>query len=57
MLVDIQPEAALLLIDIANDEIKSIESGSTTYGDRDDNLDTISTLAEAVTALEKARGW
>ena len=61
MLIDITESALDLLVDLANDEIKSIESGITTYGDRDANMDAIQDLAEFVAATTKAfaesRGW
>lgn len=44
-------EQAEALTDLARDEIKSIERGNTYYGSRDDNLDQISLLTEAIELL------
>lgn len=60
MLVDLDSAAITALMDLARDEIKSIERGDSHYGNRDDNVDMISTLDEAVSALAHAiegRGW
>lgn len=44
-------EQADALADLARDEIAGIERGSIYYGSRDDNLDQISLLTEAIEIL------
>lgn len=57
MLVDLDPAAVSLLVDLANSETLDIQQGIVSYGTNDDNIDTISVLAEAVAAMEKAQGF
>lgn len=57
MLVDLDPAAVSLLVDLANNETLDIQQGIVSYGTNDDNIDTISVLAEAVAMMEKAQGF
>jgi hypothetical protein len=51
MLIDITEAERNILADLARNEIADIEQGIISYGTKDDDMDTISLLMEAITAL------
>lgn len=51
MLIDITEAERNILADIARNEIADIEQGIVSYGTKDDDMDTISLLMEAIAAL------
>lgn len=55
MFVDLPLEAIDALHDLARDEVNEISGGRSFYGTRDETVDMLSLLADAIDALEAAR--
>ena len=53
MLIDITEAERDILADLARNEIADIEQGIVSYGTKDDDMDTISLLMEAITTLNE----
>ena len=54
MRIEISTNAADLITELALDEMKAIESGTTTYGGAEDNIAAIEALAEVIDQIELA---
>lgn len=52
MRIELSTNAADLITELALDEMKAIESGTTNYGDAEDNIAAIEALAEVIDAIE-----
>lgn len=55
MFVNLPLEAIDALIDLARDEFKEITAGRSFYGTRDETVDMLSLLSDAIDAMEAAR--
>lgn len=54
MRIDISTNAADLILELALDEMKAVETGQASYGSAEDNIAAIEALAEIIDAIEAA---
>lgn len=52
MRIELSDNAADLITELAIDEMKAVESGTSTYGDAEANVAALETLAEVIDAIE-----